>query len=74
MTIANPSADRGTMENPFTIEAQDQGDGFAFTVRGYGHERTYVVPTATAQDFNAFFRELAGDFGSRLPHSYTRFH
>lgn len=34
--------------------------------------RSYFVPTATQQDFTVFFRELADDFGMRMPHAYNR--
>ena len=55
----------------FEVCARELGDGFEFDVRSGDQHRTYVVPTATHQDFNAFYRELAGDFGTREPHGYT---
>jgi arabinan endo-1,5-alpha-L-arabinosidase len=60
------------LDRGFAVEVREQGDGFEFDVRSGGKHRTYYVPTATYQDFNAFYRELAGDFGTRLPHIYTR--
>ncbi|HEY8592874.1 MAG TPA: family 43 glycosylhydrolase [Sphingomicrobium sp.] len=56
----------------FTVNAHERGDGFEFNVGSRGKQRSYFVPTATYQDFNAFYRELADDFGTRLPHIYTR--
>ena len=56
----------------FEVSAQEHGDGFEFAVRSDGEQRTYVVPTVTHQDFNAFYRQLAEDFGTRQPHGYTR--
>jgi arabinan endo-1,5-alpha-L-arabinosidase len=57
----------------FTVDARPEGDGFVITVSSaLGGERVYQVPTATQQDFTAFFRELAEDFGTRMPHAYTR--
>jgi hypothetical protein len=56
----------------FTIVPHSAGDGFRFDVGLNGHDKSYLVPTATQQDFTAFFRELAADFGTRLPHAYAR--
>ena len=52
----------------FTIVPHSEGDGFSFDVGADGQSRSYVVPTATQQDFSVFFRELAQDFGTRVPH------
>ena len=56
----------------FTVNVRHEGDGFRFDVGENGHTHSYVVPTATQQDFTIFFRELAADFGTRMPHAYTR--
>lgn len=56
----------------FTIVPHVAGDGFRFDVGADGHTKSYLVPTATQQDFTVFFCELAGDFGTRMPHAYTR--
>jgi arabinan endo-1,5-alpha-L-arabinosidase len=56
----------------FTVAPRHEGDGFRIDVAADGHSRSYFVPTATQQDFNAFFRELSEDFGTRLPHAYSR--
>ena len=57
-TIAVPS---------FEVEAREEGDGFRIGVRSAGEQRNYLVPTGTQQDFTKFFRELSGDFGTRVP-------
>jgi hypothetical protein len=56
----------------FTIVPHSAGDGFRFDVGGGGQSKSYLVPTATQQDFTGFFRELAADFKMRMPHAYTR--
>ena len=56
----------------FTVAPHHQGDGFRIDVSENGRTQSYLVPTATQQDFTAFFRELAQDFGTRMPHAYTR--
>jgi len=56
----------------FEVAPRHDDDGFRIDVSGAGRSRTYVVPTATQQDFTAFFRELAQDFGTRMPHAYSR--
>ncbi len=55
----------------FAVDASAQGDGFEIAVEAGGRARTYCVPTGTQQDFSAFFRELSGDFGTRLPHVFA---
>jgi arabinan endo-1,5-alpha-L-arabinosidase len=56
----------------FQVDPSHERDGIRIDVRGNGHSHRYVVPTATQQDFTAFFRELAEDFGTRMPHAYSR--
>jgi len=56
----------------FTVVPRHDGDGFRIDVGEDGRTHSYIVPTATQQDFTAFFRELAADFGMRMPHAYTR--
>jgi hypothetical protein len=56
----------------FTVSPRHEGDGFRIDVAAGGRSRSYFVPTATQQDFNAFFRELSEDFGTRMPHAYSR--
>jgi hypothetical protein len=56
----------------FQVAPRHEGDGFRFDVGGSGTARSYFVPTATQQDFTVFFRELADDFGMRMPRAYSR--
>ncbi|MGN6695442.1 MAG: family 43 glycosylhydrolase, partial [Aquihabitans sp.] len=56
----------------FHVAPRHEGDGFRIDVGADGRSQSYVVPTATQQDFTAFFRELAGDFGTRVPHAYSK--
>jgi hypothetical protein len=56
----------------FTVAPRHEGDGFRMDVAADGRSQSYFIPTATQQDFNAFFRELAEDFGTRTPHAYSR--
>lgn len=56
----------------FSVAARPDGDGFIIDVAADGRSHSYVIPTATQQDFNAFYRDLAHDFGTRVPHFYTR--
>ena len=56
----------------FTVEAEAVGDGFDIAVApSAGAPRTYRIPTGTQQDFSAFYRDLAGDYGTRVPHIYA---
>ena len=60
------------MSPAFEVQAREEGEGFRIDVRGAGAKSTsYFVPTDTQQDFAAFFRELAGDFGTRQPHMFA---
>jgi len=56
----------------FTVHSEPDGDGFRIDVRADGRSKSYEVPTATQQDFTVFFGELARDFGTRMPHAYSR--
>jgi hypothetical protein len=56
----------------FEVAPRHEGDGFRIDVTGDGSSRSYLVPTATQQDFTAFSRDLSKDFGTRVPHAYTR--
>src|SRR5690349_4955324 len=63
---------RSTAEPTFSVDPRDLGDGFEFAVSLGAARQTYVVPTATHQDFSTFFRDLAADFGTRVPHVFER--
>ncbi|HEY8434709.1 MAG TPA: family 43 glycosylhydrolase [Sphingomicrobium sp.] len=56
----------------FTVAPRHDGDGFRIDVGADGGSRSYFVPTATQQDFSAFFAELSTDFGTRMPHIHSR--
>jgi len=56
----------------FTVAPRHEGDGFRIDVAADGRSGSYLIPTATQQDFTAFFRQLAEDFGMRMPHAYGR--
>src|SRR5438552_10875242 len=61
-----------TAESPsFSVDARAEGDGFRIDVTADGHAKTYVVPTATQQDFAHFFRALADNSGTRVPHLFA---
>jgi hypothetical protein len=55
----------------FSVDARAEGEGFRIEVEAGGRSAKYVVPTATQQDFSAFFRALAQDFGTRMPHVFS---
>jgi hypothetical protein len=62
---------RGAMHISFEVDARPEGEGFRIQVSQDGHAQSYVIPTATQQDFAAFFRDLARDFGTRVPHVFA---
>ncbi|HUP66599.1 MAG TPA: family 43 glycosylhydrolase, partial [Sphingomicrobium sp.] len=55
----------------FSVEAVEEGEGFRLEVAADGLAKSYLVPTGTQQDFSAFFRQLASDFETRLPHIFA---
>jgi arabinan endo-1,5-alpha-L-arabinosidase len=55
----------------FTVQAEAEGDKFRIHVTSDPTSKTYLVPSATQQDFSAFFRELSHDFGTRVPHVFA---
>ena len=62
-----------TLDTPsFAVEAYGEGDGFRIGVQSLGGEsRTYWIPSGTQQDFSAFYKALAEDFGTRVPHVFA---
>jgi GH43 family beta-xylosidase len=54
----------------FAVEAAAEGAATSFTVTAAGETRRYRVPGGEQGDYSAFFRELARDFGTRVPHVY----
>jgi arabinan endo-1,5-alpha-L-arabinosidase len=55
----------------FTVQAEAEGESFRIEVTSEARSKTYLVPTATQQDFSTFFRELSHDFGTRMPHVFA---
>jgi hypothetical protein len=51
----------------FSVELAQQGGAFHILVRSDGQQRTYAVPTDSQQGFSDFYRQLAKDFGTRMP-------
>ena len=64
-------ADTGIETLAFDVDPRAEGEGFVFGVELAGRSKTYPIPSATQQDFSLFFRELAEDFGTRIPHVFA---
>jgi hypothetical protein len=59
------------MNISFDVDAAAQGDGFRIDVgASNGVAKGFFVPSGTQQDFSAFYRDLASDFGTRVPHVF----
>jgi arabinan endo-1,5-alpha-L-arabinosidase len=58
--------------NAFEVTAEEDGEGtrFAVTRAGTGETRRYHLPGGEQHDYTAFYRELARDFGTRIPHRF----
>ncbi|MEA3002561.1 MAG: hypothetical protein QOH81_1349 [Sphingomonadales bacterium] len=56
----------------FRIDAAAEGEGSRIAVAGPGGRRDYLLPAGRHQDYLDFFRAVAGDFGTRVPHIYDR--
>jgi arabinan endo-1,5-alpha-L-arabinosidase len=56
---------------PFNVDAQAAGEGFLIDVTRDGKSKSYAVGTATQQDFSLFYRDLAQDFETRVPHVFA---
>jgi hypothetical protein len=55
----------------FIVEARAEGEGFVLDVSADGRSERYAVATGTQQDFSLFFKDLAHDFGTRVPHVFS---
>ena len=56
----------------FSVAASDDAERRIIAVRASsGEERQYQLPGNEQQQYAAFFAELAGDFGTRLPHLFA---
>jgi|tagenome__1003787_1003787.scaffolds.fasta_scaffold20962512_1 arabinan endo-1,5-alpha-L-arabinosidase len=63
-----PDAATPAQTPSFSVEASQESEGFRIHVHASGgQEQTYEVPTGSQQDFSDFYRELAADFGTRVP-------
>ena len=51
----------------FTVRVEEEGEGFRIDVACGSDSKSYVIPSDTQQDFSAFYRDLANDFGTRMP-------
>ncbi|WP_051531478.1 glycoside hydrolase family 43 protein [Sphingomonas sp. URHD0057] len=60
-----------TSKPEFSIVAAEDGEGFRIAVEANAASVTYLVPTGTQQDFALFYRKLAVDFGTRIPHLFA---
>ena len=49
----------------FSVEAGEHGEGFRIAVEAPGMAKSYLVPSATQQDFSAFFGEVSQGFRDR---------
>jgi len=54
----------------FTVEAEADGAATRLLVSSGGEARRYRIAGGDQQDYSAFYRELARDFGTRAPHVY----
>ena len=54
----------------FHVDAADEAGGVRIDVTetGSGERRSYRLPSVEHGDFMEFYRQLAGDFGTRVPH------
>jgi arabinan endo-1,5-alpha-L-arabinosidase len=57
----------------FEVDAVEEGEGTRFEVRAAGRPgiRAYRVAGGEQADYAAFYRELAHDWGTRIPHAFA---
>ncbi|MFL6726695.1 MAG: glycoside hydrolase family 43 protein [Sphingomicrobium sp.] len=67
--MADTFAIGGCLE--FGVDPRPEGEGFHIDVTLGADSKSYTVASATQQDFSAFFRELAQDFCTRMPHVFA---
>lgn len=60
-----------TLPFAFEVEAVEDGEGVRFAVRGAGEVRDYRLTGGEQGDYAAFFRRLADDWGTRIPHAFA---
>jgi hypothetical protein len=63
----------GNARFAFEVDGFEEGEGTRFHVRrtGFRETRVYRLPGGEQQDYAAFFRALAADFGTRVPHAFA---
>jgi arabinan endo-1,5-alpha-L-arabinosidase len=54
----------------FRLDAEAEGLGALIRVDGPGGKRDYRLPGGEHKDYLDFYRAVAGDFGTRVPHVY----
>jgi hypothetical protein len=54
----------------FDVSARAQGEGRVLTVTAMGRTSVYELPGHAHSDYLTFFRALAAEFGTRIPHVY----
>jgi hypothetical protein len=59
-----------TENRRFEFEAGPAGGGSRLTVTHEGRTRSYHVPSGEHSDYLTFYKKLARDFGTRMPHVY----
>jgi arabinan endo-1,5-alpha-L-arabinosidase len=58
------------MENPFRVEAAAENGATKLTVSEGATQKDYRIGGGTHQHYLEFFTALAGDFGTRTPHTF----
>jgi hypothetical protein len=55
----------------FEVDATEEGQGTRFEVRSGGRAHSYLVPGGEQSDYAGFYRDLARDWGTRIPHAFA---
>jgi hypothetical protein len=55
---------------PFEVNAAEDGQARSIEVSRGGERRHYRLPGGEQHDYTAFYRDLAADFGTRIPHKF----
>lgn len=55
----------------FSVDAAAAGHGFTIDVSAGEQSRSYIIASATQHDVATFYRQLAADFGTRVPHRFA---
>ncbi|HET7709366.1 MAG TPA: glycoside hydrolase family 43 protein [Sphingomicrobium sp.] len=55
----------------FSVSVEESGPGYRVTVGGPGGSRNYEIAGPDQGDYANFFRALADDHGTRLPHAFA---